>query len=150
MLLILVAVCGVAAYVDAKRFGDKHGTFPGNVPPIGWGIFCFLLPLIGSLTQYFVGKNTLKKLQTSRGHDASSWTPPPAPGYPQLPAQQLYAAPQQYAPAPQPQQYSPPPASPYPSPIPAEPVPAATDYWEPTREYAPRPNVGGEDLMPRR
>jgi hypothetical protein len=79
---------------------------------------------------------------------------PPAPQQyaPPPPAQQQYPSSIPPAPAQQ-QQYAPPAAPPqqqYPSSIPPAPAPA-DEYPPPPPQYAPPgPNVGGEDLMPRR
>jgi hypothetical protein len=96
--LIAGAVIGVLCYISAQRFGNEHGRFPGNTSPIVWGIIGFLFGLIGALVQYFVGRSTVKKMKEQRPIPAHipAWSPPPAPGYPHLPAQPQYAPPTQF------------------------------------------------------
>src|SRR5262245_34615079 len=145
--LIAVCISSVFGFLRAQNFGNQHGRYPGNVPPIGWAAIC-LFPLAGSLTQYFVARNTLKKIPQRAPSYAGSWTPPPAPGLPQQGAPQYpsaaplaavpYAAPQPQFPA---NPYAGPPAN-TPAPAPQYAAPSAPPQYAapaPQPQYAAAP-----------
>ncbi|HEV7525379.1 MAG TPA: hypothetical protein VGP92_10455 [Acidimicrobiia bacterium] len=121
----LIVCCFIArgGYTSAVQCKRKYGRAGWGAEPLFWGIFCFLLGLIGLLIQHFAEKSVKK-------HYRPVSSSPPA-----------YVQSQRYAPRPVESasagQWGPPPAqwAPPPSPGPVGP---------------PRPNVGGSDFLPHR